>query len=88
MKEKSKPGYHKAVSLAQLCLCYTNDIKAVGLNSKILVYADDTVLYKKVSYTQRILDMHDFQQDVNRLVRWFCRNRLSNPFLTAEKGHF
>ena len=35
-------------------------------NSKIVLYADDIVLYKSITAFQRFLDMHDFQQDVNR----------------------
>ena len=58
-------------------LCYINDITNVCKNSKILLYADDTVLYKSISDTHRYLDMHDFQQDVNRLVMWCQENRLS-----------
>ena len=58
-------------------LCYINDIIDVCQNSKILLYADDTVLYKKNSDKQRFLDMHDFQQDVNRLIKWCQKNRLS-----------
>ena len=58
-------------------LCYINDIINVCKNSKILLYADDTVLYKKISDSHRFLDMHDFQQDVNRLITWCQANRLS-----------
>ena len=58
-------------------LCYINDITKVCKNSNILLYADDTVLYKKISDSHRFLDMHDFQQDVNRLITWCQANRLS-----------
>ena len=58
-------------------LCYINDIIKVCRNSKILLYADDTVLYKIISDSHRFLDMHDFQQDVNRLITWCQQNRLS-----------
>ena len=34
-------------------------------------------MYKPISDSQRFLDMHDFQQDVNRLVMWCQVNRLS-----------
>ena len=34
-------------------------------------------MYKPISDSQRFLDMHDFQQDVNRLVMWCQINRLS-----------
>ena len=58
-------------------LCYINVITSVCKNSKMLLYADDTVLYKSISDTHRYLDTHDFQQDVNRLVMWCKLNRLS-----------
>ena len=58
-------------------LCNINDITHICNNSKILLYADDTVLYKGISENEKFLDMHDFQQDVNRLVLWCQRNRLS-----------
>ena len=58
-------------------LCYINDVVDICHNSKMLLYADDTVLYKKISDTQRFLDMHDFQQDVNRLINWCQKNRLN-----------
>ena len=58
-------------------LCYINDIVDVCRNSKIVLYADDTVLYKQINESQRFLDMHDFKQDVNRLIHWCQRNRLS-----------
>ena len=58
-------------------LCYINDIIKVCKNSKILLYADYTVLYKKISDSHGFLDMHDFQQDVNRLITWCQANRLS-----------
>ena len=31
----------------------------------------------KISDSHRFLDMHDFQQDVNRLIKWCQKNRLS-----------
>ena len=43
----------------------------------MLLYADDTVMYRKISDNHRYLDMHDFQQDVNRLISWCQKNRLS-----------
>ena len=58
-------------------LCYINDITDICQNSKILLYADDTVSYKQICDSQRFLDMHDFQQDVNRLFKWCQKNRLS-----------
>ena len=58
-------------------ICYIDDIVDVCRNSKILLYADDTVMYKKISDENCFLDMHDFQQDVNRLINWCHVNRLS-----------
>ena len=58
-------------------LCYINDITYICKNSKILLYADDTVLYKGITEHEKFLDMHNFQQDVNRMVLWCQRNRLS-----------
>ena len=58
-------------------LCYINDITNICKNSKILLYADDTVLYKGISENEKFLDMHNFQQDVDRMVLWCQRNRLS-----------
>ena len=58
-------------------ICYINDIVNICKNSKILLYADDTVMYKKISDNTRFFDMHDFQQDVNRLIKWCHVNRLS-----------
>ena len=58
-------------------VCYINDIIKVCQNSKILLYADDTVIYKRISDSHRFLDMHDFQQDVNRVIIWCQKNRLS-----------
>ena len=58
-------------------LCYINDITNVCINSQILMYADDTVSYKSISENEKFLDMHNFQQDVNRLVLWCQKNRLS-----------
>ena len=59
-------------------ICYIDDIVDVCRNSKILLYADDTVMYKKISDENRFLDMHDFQQDIiNRLINWCHVNRLN-----------
>ena len=35
------------------------------MNTKIQVYADDTALYKAISEKESLLDMTNFQQDVN-----------------------
>ena len=58
-------------------LCYINDITQICNNTNILLHADDTVLYKVISDDERFLDVHNFQQDVNRVIVWWQRNRLS-----------
>ena len=60
-----------------LFLCYINDICTVCKYSEMLLYADDTVLYKRISDTERFLDMHNFKQDVLRMHDWCQKNRLS-----------
>ena len=50
---------------------------SVCKSSEMLLYADDTVLYKKISDTERFLDMHNFKQDVLRMHEWCQKNRLS-----------
>ena len=60
-----------------LFLCYINDIFTVCKSSEMLLYADDTVIYKKISDAERFLDMHNFKQDVLRLYEWCQKNRLS-----------
>ena len=60
-----------------LFLCYINDIYTVCKSSEMLLYADDTVLYKKISDQERFLDMHNFKQDVSRMYDWCQKNRLS-----------
>ena len=54
-----------------------NDITRICTNTNILLYADDTVICKAISGQEKFLDMHNFQQDVNRLELWCQRNRLS-----------
>ena len=58
-------------------LCYIDDIVQVCKNSKTLLSADDAGMYKRISDNERYLDMHNFQQDVNRLIKWCQLNRLS-----------
>ena len=58
-------------------ICYINDIVKSCRGSQMLLYADDTVMYKKISDDQRFLDMHEFQQDVNNLITWCQINILS-----------
>ena len=58
-------------------LCYINDITNISKNSKIMLYADDTVLYKCISDDCRFLDIYDFKQYVKIMYEWCQENRLS-----------
>ena len=60
-----------------LFLCYINDICTVCKSSEMLLYADDTVLYRRISDTEQFLDMHNFKQDVLQMRDWCQKNRLS-----------
>ena len=60
-----------------LFLCYINDICTVCKSSEMLLHADNTVLYKKISDCERFLDMHNFKQDVSRMYEWCQKNWLS-----------
>ena len=69
-------------------LCYINDITNVCKNSQILMYADDKVSYKSISENEKFLDMHNFQQDVNKLVLWCQKNRLSINVKKTKLVHY
>ena len=58
-------------------LCSISDISNVCKETKMLLYADDTVMYKAVSDDGRFLDMHSFKQDIERMYKWCQRNSLS-----------
>ena len=60
-----------------LFLCYINDISYVCKDTRMLLFADDTVIYKMISDDNRFLDMHSFKQDIERMYKWCHRNRLS-----------
>ena len=60
-----------------LFLCYINDISLVCNNTKMLLYADDTVMYGTISDSERFLDMHSFKQDIDKMFRWCQRNKSS-----------
>lgn len=62
-----------------LFLLYVNDVNDVGLSegSKLILYADDILLYRKI-YTEQ--DYAVLQQDVDSLGVWSLLNHLSfNP---------
>ena len=60
-----------------LFLCYINDISSICGNTKMLLYADDTVMYRTISDGERYLDLHNFKQDIDKMFRWCRKNRLS-----------
>ena len=47
-----------------LFLCYTNDISLICNNTKMLLYADDTVMFRTMCNGERSLAMYSFKQDV------------------------
>ena len=55
-------------------LCYINDIVDVCQNSKIVLYANDTVIYKQIHDNQKFIDMHNFQQDIDWVIKW-CQKK-------------
>ena len=57
-------------------LCSISDISNICKETKMLLYADDIVMYKAVSDDERFHAMHSFKQDIERMV-WCQRNRLS-----------
>ena len=71
-----------------LFLCYINDITCIAKNSNIMLYADDTVLYKCISDDCRFLVMHDFKEDVRRMYEWCQKNRLSINVKKTLKLYF
>ena len=59
-----------------LFLVYVNDLCFSNLssNSSLVLYADDTTLYKPLSHSS---DLADFQADINTIHSWFVSNHLS-----------
>ena len=49
-----------------LCLVYINDLEE-GITGKILKFADDTKLFRKV---KEIGDKQNLQDDIDKLVKW------------------
>ena len=60
-----------------LFLCYINDISSICGNTKMLLYADDTVMYRTISDCERYSDLHDVKQDIDKMFRWCQKNKLS-----------
>ena len=59
-----------------LFLVYVNDmcLSSFSLNSSLVLYADDTTLFKPISAPE---DLVDFQSDIDSIHSWFCLNHLS-----------
>ena len=59
-----------------LYLVYVNDLcfSNFSSNSSLVLYADDTTLYKPLSHSS---DLADFQPDINTIHSWFVSNHLS-----------
>ena len=68
-------------------ICYINDIVKECRNTNNLLYADDTVMYTRISDLQRFLDPNDFQQDVNSLLKWCRTNGCINVKKTKSVFH-
>ena len=58
-----------------LFIMYTNDMTDNIRNSDVLLYADDTVLYRSDSDADR--NHRNLQGDLNRLYRWCNNNGLT-----------
>ena len=58
-----------------LFVLYINDLVSHVTNSKVHLYADDTVLYFSGNSTDNVQE--SIQDDLNRLFKWMCRNKLS-----------
>ena len=59
-----------------LFLIYVNDLSltSFSLNSSLVLYADDTTLFKPIVTPS---DLIDFQSDINSIHDWFCQNHLT-----------
>ena len=58
-----------------LFVLYINDLVSHVNNCKVHLYADDTVLYFSGNSIQNVQE--HIQDDLNRLFKWMCRNKLS-----------
>ncbi len=58
-----------------LFLIFINSLPNIPLSagSKLVLYADDTTLYKPIN---NINDIHSFQDDINKIFNWFTDNFL------------
>lgn len=56
---------------------YVNSLANIDINSTILMYADDTIIYRAVDKTPSINELNEFQQDLDIVSTWCKDNKLS-----------
>ena len=59
-----------------LFLVYVNDRSTITKHSKVLLYADDTVLYRQIDRANKTADTIKLQSDLNHLSNWCRVNKL------------
>ena len=60
-----------------LFLVYINDLSTIIKHSKVLLYADDTVLYRQIDRAKKAADTTKLQSDLNHLSNWCRVNKLT-----------
>ena len=58
-----------------LFLLYINDLSKTHKNSKVSLYADDTVIY--LSHNDDDIALRLLQDDLNQLQKWCCMNKIT-----------
>ena len=67
--------YHKVAHWnCSFFIMYTNDLIDCIRNSHVLLYADDTVIYR--SDVSNVRNYRNIQEDLNRLLKWCNKNAL------------
>ena len=66
-----------------LFIIYTNDLPKTLVNSRCILFADDTTIYHTNSNKQKLIQ--DIEHDLAHLVDWFAANKLS---LNITKTNF
>ena len=65
-----------------LFLLYINDLSNILDNSKVSLYADDTVIY--VSHDKDDVALRLIQNDLNKLQKWCCMKKLTTNCKTIK----
>lgn len=60
-----------------LFILYVNTLAAIDINSTILMYADDTIIYMAVDKTPCKTQLDRYQQDLDKVTLWCTQNKLS-----------